>query len=506
MIETHFIAEPLLEFGYGQKVEHPQDGLFLYGPLKSKESPEVIHVGVVGTPDGIALIKKWLATLQGPLQVERPDQLHTSAWPGFQAAFGARLELSPLVTLALASSDITAAIGKTNRFDAVRSTVRMFESAIKEHFRSDERRPDVWLVVVPEVVYRYGRPVVSAPRDAIKSTLMSERLAARFLQSGSLFPDMAEEAETYLFARNFHHQLKAQLLHSEVVLQIVRETTLDPTIELNRFGIPIRSVQEPARIAWNFSTTLYFKGARVQPWQLADVRPRVCYVGLVFKQDNSPAGKGEACCAAQMFLNSGNGVVFRGALGPWYSEKKREFHLRRDAARDLVAEVLKAYKKDHGGPPAELFIHARQRFADEEWNGFLSAVNPDETRLVGVRICSTQDIRLFRSSVDVPVLRGTAVTMSKREGYLWTTGYVPRLRTYPGFETPKPILVEINKGEADLRTVMTDVLSLTKVNYNSCDYASGLPVTLKFADRVGEILTASPQGMAAPPLPFRFYI
>jgi hypothetical protein len=33
-----------------------------------------------------------------------------------------------------------------------------------------------------------------------------------------------------------------------------------------------------------------------------------------------------------------------------------------------------------------------------------------------------------------------------------------------------------------------------------------LPVTLKFADRVGEILTASPRGMEAPPLPFRFYI
>jgi hypothetical protein len=243
-----------------------------------------------------------------------------------------------------------------------------------------------------------------------------------------------------------------------------------------------------------------------QPWQLADVRPRVCYVGLVFKQDPSPAEKGEACCAAQMFLNSGNGIVFRGALGPWYSEEKREFHLRREAARDLVSEVLKSYEKDHGAPPAELFIHARQRFEDEEWNGFTSAVDPRKTQLVGVRIRTTQDLRLFRPFADVPVLRGTAVTMSKREGYLWTTGYVPRLRTYPGFETPKPILIEVNRGEGDLKTVMADVLALTKVNYNACDYASGLPVTLKFADRVGEILTASPRGLQAPPLPFRFYI
>src|SRR5205823_4673289 len=64
------------------------------------------------------------------------------------------------------------------------------------------------------------------------------------------------------------------------------------------------------RPAW----CLYFKGARLQPWQLADVRPGVCYVGLVFKMDPSPPDEGEACCAAQMFLNSGNGVVFRGAL------------------------------------------------------------------------------------------------------------------------------------------------------------------------------------------------
>ncbi len=71
----------------------------------------------------------------------------------------------------------------------------------------------------------------------------------------------------------------------------------------------------------------------------------------------------------------------------------------------------------------------------------------------------------------------------KREGYLWTTGYVPRFRTYPGFETPKPILVELNRGDADLNIVMADVLALTEVNYNACDYVSGLPVTLKFANR-----------------------
>jgi hypothetical protein len=33
-----------------------------------------------------------------------------------------------------------------------------------------------------------------------------------------------------------------------------------------------------------------------------------------------------------------------------------------------------------------------------------------------------------------------------------------------------------------------------------------LTIEFKFADRAGEILTASPRGMQAPPMPFRFYI
>jgi len=127
-IQTHFIDEPLLEFGSCQKLEHPQDGLFLYGPVASQGSPGVIHVGIVGTADGIQLVTKWLEILMRRLPVERPEQLHSSPWPGFQAAFGIRLETKPLVTIPLSSNDISNAIRKTNRHDAVRSAVQLFLS------------------------------------------------------------------------------------------------------------------------------------------------------------------------------------------------------------------------------------------------------------------------------------------------------------------------------------------------------------------------------------------
>jgi hypothetical protein len=46
---------------------------------------------------------------------------------------------------------------------------------------------------------------------------------------------------------------------------------------------------------------------------------------------------------------------------------------------------------------------------------------------------------------------------------------------------------------------------LTKFNYNGAVFSDGLPVTLRFADLVGEILTAGPEGVSAR-LPFRHFI
>jgi hypothetical protein len=43
-----------------------------------------------------------------------------------------------------------------------------------------------------------------------------------------------------------------------------------------------------------------------------------------------------------------------------------------------------------------------------------------------------------------------------------------------------------------MRTVLRDVLALTNLNYNARVYGDCEPVTLKFADTVGEILTARP--------------
>ena len=164
--------------------------------------------------------------------------------------------------------------------------------------------------------------------------------------------------------------------------------------------------------------------------------------------------------------------------------------------------IVRSYRDIHGSPPTELFIHGKTNFDSNEWAGSASAV-PHTTKLVGVQIRYMADVKLFRYGANA-VLRGTAVVTSDTSGYLWTRGYIPRLRTYPGREVPNPLTVEIRQGTADIEQVMRDVMSLTKLNFNAAEYCDGLPVTLRFADLVAS-LTAGPISPHAP-LPFKFYI
>jgi hypothetical protein len=92
-----------------------------------------------------------------------------------------------------------------------------------------------------------------------------------------------------------------------------------------------------------------------------------------------------------------------------------------------------------------------------------------------------------------------------RSAHLWTRGWTPRIQTYPGREVPNPLIIEVCKGNASIEVVLKDVLALTKLNYNTCIFGDGTPITLRFADAIGEILTAGPI-KDVPPLPFSHYI
>lgn len=502
-----YLPETELTFGYAQRATHPKDGLLLFGPESNSLKGASLRVGVIGTLEGLDRYRRWVKQISDAVPPKLADNPNHTVFPGFEAVFGVRWPQDPIHFISVNPRDIHDCLYQSDRHQAIHQTVSLFAQPIADYVtRMSEVTIDLWFVVIPEEIFKLGRPQSKVSKnDALDASLtMDRKTAGRLRREPSLFLEDNDAAEVYKYELNFHNQLKARLLEHNVPLQVVRETTLAPADFLNAAGRPLRGLQDPATLSWNICTTAFFK-AGGKPWKLSSPRPGVCYVGVVFKQDITGPEIGNACCGAQMFLDSGDGVVFRGAVGPWYSVENKQFHLSADKAKTMIEMVVNEYRRSHSGkPPSELFIHGKTYFDDAEWEGFRSAA-PAGTAVTCVRIRKENGLKLFRLGVqNVP--RGIGLKLSPKQGYLLSTGYTPRLQTYPGREVPNPLSVRITRGDADIETVFGDVMALTKLNFNACIFADGQPVTLRFANAVGEILTAGPQKPDLPPLPFRYYI
>jgi hypothetical protein len=353
----------------------------------------------------------------------------------------------------------------------------------------------VFVCVIPEIIWKNCRPK-SFVSQAIGTRLSRHERRERKKGQLGLFGNY--DPDDYQYSVDFRRQLKAKAMEYDMPIQILRESTLRPNDD-HYFGT--RDLTPLSDRAWNMTTALYYK-AGGKPWRLAGAREGVCYLGIAFRMVEER--KSTACCAAQMFLDSGDGIVFLGDYGPWYSPEKKQFRLNKESAFKLLDGTLKTYSELDGRPLTEIFLHSRSNISAEEFEGYQKAC-PAGVKLVGVRIrFEKQGFRLFRPGTR-PVLRGTFLQDSDSSGFLWGNGFKPRLMTYDGWEVPVPLRLDIQHGSANIVQVASDVLSLTKLIYNTCKLGESQPVTIHFSDAVGEILVNNPR-TKKPQHSFKYYI
>ena len=494
-----FFDEPMLSFGDGQEAEDPRDGLALFGP-SGQVSGLPGHVAV-GTERGLELLGVWIKALNAPAACE--DVSRQRPWPpypGFDVAFGTSWP-APMKTYQLDSSELENAARKSDRYERAYSVANLYLGPIDQIQRLDAK-PALAICVVPDEVYEYCRPksYVAEPSDERKTAEEKRELNAAIedRQSGQQhfgFVEEPENLEQYGLSPDFRRQIKARVMPHDLPVQIVRESTLDISEQVRKGQKGTNPLSDRL---WNLGTALFYKCGQ-KPWKTPWARDGVCYVGLAYRRDDRD--NRTACCAAQMFLDSGDGIVFVGEFGPWYSEERKEFHLNGQAAEALLRGTIETYQKQDGRPLREIFLHARSGINKEEFEGF-SLACPSDARIIGIRVRKDRlGPRLFRHDDHPqparrgkhPVLRGTFWQRTQRHGLLFTTGFKPRIGTYDGWEIPVPLSITVQRGEADLVQVAKDILGLTKLNYNTCQLGESQPITVKYSDRIGEILLANPE-------------
>lgn len=496
----YFLDEPMLMFGADQEAEDPRDGLALFGP--SDQGGALPNHIAIGTTKGLELWDMWVTSMNSPAAcVDVSRQRPWPPYPGYDVAFGA-IWPNPVKKYAVEPSELENAARKADRYERAYSVANLYLKPFERQVALLDAKPAVAVCIVPDEVYQNCRPksYVSAPSDETKTTDEKKSLKAAIVdrkrgQQRMEFLETPSHLEQYGLSPDFRRQIKARIMDYDIPVQIIRESTLDVTDQVRKGEKGTNPLSDRL---WNVGTALFYKCGR-KPWKTPWAREGVCYVGLAYRQDDRDSRS--ACCAAQLFLDSGDGIVFVGEFGPWYSEERREFHLRPDAAERLLRGTIETYQQQDGRPLREVFLHARSGIDSDEFEGFKKACPPG-VKLVGIRVRKERTgPRLFRHDDHTeparrgkhPVLRGTFWQRTQRYGLLFTSGFKPRIATYDGWEIPAPLSITVQQGDADLVQVARDILGLTKLNYNACQLGESQPITVKYSDRIGEILLANPE-------------
>lgn len=504
MIRVLHIEEPSLTFGFDQKTIDPRDGLILFGPHQPL-NPYSLRVGVIGLKEDIKEYRTFVYQLNKPIystqtkyKVTKSFERQRPSFPGFEAVFNVKWPTKPEVEMTVNPLEIQKCLTNPNKILRTNDLVDLYLNKISQVVKKEDVKLDLWFILIPSKIYdtcnanSWGRNIGKGTQQYAERTEKGQ-MSLGFEEYADYDEKLARILDT---ASDFHNLLKARLIQEKINIPV--QLIVDKTLRFRSrdTNIPYQEYMK-ANLAWTQSTTLYYKLGRL-PWKLGDIREGVCYIGLVYKKLPNEKDR-NVCSAAQMFLRDGDGSVFRGNIGLWESEVRHEYHLNEESAEELIGMALDDYMEKWGTYPKELFIHAKAYFNDVEWNGFRNAAEKRKanTNLVGILIKDLNELKLYRQPINqvgnYGVLRGTAFIIDEKEGYLCTKGFIPRLNTSNSLEMPRNLRIKIIRGDADIETVLRDILALTKLNYNSCIYGDGNPVTLKFSNRIGSILTSIPE-------------
>jgi len=475
MVVKH-ISEPKLEFGNGIHVDI-RFGLMNLGPqdLGQPRRPEKIKVGVVGTSKSIEGCSSWLERCAKEIpgkESQKPNLF--PHFPGFneESTFCSSITLDASLVQTVTPRDFSLKNEKASYEDHIRHAVDCFRIAIES---LSEKRPDVVFVAMPgELLELFAKVELKLPK-----VLTGIKL-------------------------EFHDLLKGSSMTCGVPIQLIRPSTWGEKLKTKEKDEQAkqRSTQDEATRAWNALTALYYKAGGF-PYRVP--RPETaldtCYIGVSFFV--SPDKSRVQTSVANVFNERGHGLAVKGKEAV-LSKDDRTPHLKNEDAHELLTHCLKAYRLEHKRPPARIVVHKSSRFSDGERLGFLGAAEEAQIDYCDLLSLSRSRTRLFRKGY-YPPLRGTWLQQSIDRHSLYTRGSVDFYQEYPGMYVPRTLGVEFSELASSPEEIMTELLVLSKTNWNNTQMDATMPITISAARRVGEILRWIPSD-SLPEKAYRFFM
>lgn len=475
------LDEPYLQFGTGQGF-CPKEGMQIYSPYDlNKVRPERIKTGIIGKSDSVDTVIGWLNLCKRTVPAKKTTL--TKLFPefvGFNKNEGFKAEIiydDGYIRKINNSEFDNILIKEKNYGNIVAEFVNLYINEIK--FLSKNKNPDIIICVLTEKFIQTitGTPIEHAEEE----------------EQGESEKEISDELEGIITEQenNFRRLLKAKAMEYNVPIQIVRDRIAKPSSEM----------QDPATIAWNFFTALYYKASGT-PWAMKKKDSTiVCYAGISFYQSRNK--RTIQTSVTQIFNEHGKGVILRGS--PIQMKKgDKEPHLTEEQAFELLDNSLKEYYEALKVYPQRLVLHKTSNYNQNEIEGFKAAAYKNKINAVDLVTIMPTSLRLYREG-PYPPLRGTLASFDEKTHLLYTRGFVPFYNTYPGSYIPNPVEIRLFSHDESPELICEEILSLSKMNWNNTQFDRKFPITLECSQKVGEILKYLEQDQV-PQIKYSFYM
>lgn len=496
-LQAAYLGEAPLYFKKGAMDIDPKRGLALHGPVDSGEKIQTIRVGVISDSKGSQDVTTCFEFLNtNPVKSSGNQPFTTLTFPGFIKACHSELIFSKRFNEELLSREISQIVSIDNPNLRIRKAAELYGKKVSS-ICDKVVVPDVLICHKPDIIER------ECEEKRIHGLTKPEREKAekirRDVETHKILAPLDDDTKNFIqmvIKADFRKILKSIVIQGQagVPIQILKQSTIETlncSMKIPNISMVKHGTQDPSTIAWNLSVALYYK-ANHFPWRVGNLGSGSCYIGISFFYDQTTYERNMCASLAQIFTDTGEGIIVRGDSFKWDTKKKGHPHLTKESAKNLLQNALELFKKHHDDQlPNRAVIHKSSRYTPDEVNGFMSG-SSEVPRYDYVTLTGGRDVFFYRNG-DNPVMRSTFIPMFGNSCIIYTGGYVPYLKSYFGPRVPRPLEIVQHYGDTPLKELSKEIIALTRLDWNTTRYNLSIPITLKFSRRVGNILNSVKQ-------------
>ncbi|SHG78228.1 hypothetical protein SAMN04488109_1810 [Chryseolinea serpens] len=366
-----------------------------------------------------------------------------------------------------------------------------FSSAFKipinvPYFRDDDKWVDVQIDHEPDIkstAIKLAR-LITAKIDQLVSS-HSQLVVTIFIPSEwQQYREFEDSMETF----NLHDYIKAFSASKGISTQLIEEDTLSDALK--------------CQIFWWLSLSFYVKSLRT-PWILNTTDSTTAFAGIGYSIKRVGDSSEIVLGCSHIYNSQGQGLKYKlSKIDDFFLDRQSNPFLSYNDAFQFGVSIRELFYSSMDSLPERVVVHKRTRFTVEEVKGITESLNMAGVKNIDlIEINYEPDARFFATSIfsgemgidGFPVSRGTCIVTDRKVALLWTHGIVPSIKSVNykyylgGRSIPAPLKITRHFGDTNINTIASEILGLTKMNWNSFDLYTKLPATINSSNQIARI-------------------